>query len=131
MTIQLVDLKCCGDERGSLIALESGLNVPFDIKRVYYIFATKKNVVRGFHAHKALTQMVVAVQGACTFLLDDGKTKQSIRLNSSAQGLLIHSFVWREIFDFSEDCVLMVLADALYDENDYIRNYDDFLKEVK
>ncbi|WP_211162715.1 sugar 3,4-ketoisomerase [Alteromonas ponticola] len=131
MDIKLVQLKSCGDDRGSLIALEENANVPFNIKRVYYMFNTGKGVRRGYHAHKALKQVAIAVRGSCKFLLDDGKEKIEITLNHPAQGLLIESFIWREMFDFTEDCVLMVLADQIYDESDYIRSYDDFLKMVE
>ena len=131
MKTNLIRLQTHGDERGSLIALEEGKNIPFEIKRVYYLFDTKTGVRRGFHAHKKLKQVVVAVRGSCRFLLDDGKEKVSVLLDNPAQGLLIESFVWRERYDFSEDCVLMVLADSLYDEEDYIRDYDEFIKRVK
>ncbi|MHA3057158.1 sugar 3,4-ketoisomerase [Acinetobacter sp. ANC 4641] len=127
MQIKLLPLQTHGDERGSLIALEQDKNIPFAIKRVYYLFNTSANVRRGFHAHKELTQVVIAVRGSCRFLLDDGKEKITLFLDNPAQGLLIDSCIWREMYDFSEDCVLMVLANHLYDESDYIRNYDEFL----
>lgn len=127
MLIKLIPLQTHGDERGSLIALEQEKNIPFEIKRVYYLFNTGPNVRRGFHAHKDLTQIVIAVQGSCRFLLDDGKERISLLLDNPAQGLLIDSCIWREMYDFSEDCVLMVLANHLYDESDYIRSYDEFL----
>jgi dTDP-4-dehydrorhamnose 3,5-epimerase-like enzyme len=130
MNIETVDFIVKGDNRGSLIALEENHNVPFDVKRVYYIFSTKENIRRGFHAHKNLKQLAICVSGSCTFLLDDGMTKQYIELNAPTQGLLIEGLVWREMYNFSSDCVLMVLADAYYDENDYILEYDDFLKAV-
>lgn len=117
-----------GDERGSLIALEEGHNIPFPIKRVYYLFDTAAGMRRGLHAHKELKQVVVAVRGSCFFLLDDGSERVSVLLDNPAQGLLIDSCIWREMYDFSEDCVLMVLANSLYDESDYIRNYDEFLR---
>ncbi len=120
-----------GDNRGSLIALEENHNVPFDVKRVYYIFGTKENVRRGFHAHKNLKQLAICVSGSCTFLLDDGNQKEHINLTTPTQGLLIEGLIWREMYDFTPDCVLIVLADAYYDESDYIRDYNTFLKEVK
>ncbi|WP_439294392.1 sugar 3,4-ketoisomerase [Lonepinella sp. BR2882] len=129
--MQLIPLQILGDDRGSLIALEQEKNIPFDIKRVYYIFDTKQGVRRGFHAHKALQQVAIAVRGSCRFLLDDGKEKAHILLDNPAQGLLINSFVWREMYDFSDDCVLMVLASEYYDESDYIRNYDEFIQYGK
>ena len=115
-----------GDHRGSLVALEQYKNIPFEIKRVYYIFGTKENVRRGFHAHKTLKQVAICVKGTCSFLLDNGEDKVECRLESPTTGLFIGEMIWHEMYDFSEDCVLMVLADDLYDENDYIREYIDF-----
>lgn len=128
--IQWIHFPPLGDERGSLVALETGKTVPFDIKRVYYIFATQKAVARGFHAHKNLKQIVVCVTGKCRMVLDDSKVRQEIWLDSPTKGLLISDLVWREMHDFSEDCVLLVLASEHYDENDYIRDYQDFLNKV-
>lgn len=130
MQIKLIPLQAHGDDRGSLIALEEGKNIPFPIKRVYYLFNTKEGVRRGSHAHKALKQVAIAVRGSCRFVLDDGNERVEVLLDNPAQGLLIESFMWREMYDFSEDCVLMVLADQLYDESDYIRDYGLFNAEV-
>lgn len=127
---ELLDFKIMGDERGSLIALEENHNVPFDVKRVYYIFGTKVDVHRGKHAHRNLRQLAICVCGSCKFLLDNGKDQVHIELNTPTQGLLIEGIMWREMYEFSDDCVLMVLADNYYSEDDYIRNYEDFLKEV-
>lgn len=127
----MVALQDYSDDRGFLVALEDQKEVPFAIRRIYYIFGTKESVQRGFHAHQNLTQLVVAVRGKCTFVLDDGMERQEIVLNNPAQGMLIESMIWREMHDFSEDCVLMVLADSHYDESDYIRNYDSFIERVK
>lgn len=131
MNIKLIPLQTHGDERGSLVALEEGNNIPFPIKRVYYMFKTKEGVRRGFHAHKQLKQVAIAVRGSCRFVLDDGKERIEILLDNPAQGLLIESFMWREMYEFSDDCVLMVLADQHYDESDYVRDYSDFLKKTK
>ena len=131
MNIKIIDFTVMGDDRGSLIALEENHNVPFDVKRVYYIFDTQKDVRRGYHAHKDLKQLAICLRGSCKFLLDDGVKKQNITLDSPQYGLLIEGLVWREMYDFSEDCVLVVLADNYYDEADYIRDYDTFLKELK
>lgn len=131
MKKELIDFRINGDDRGSLIALEENSNVPFDVKRVYYIFNTKDKVRRGFHAHKDLKQLAICVSGSCKFLLDDGKEKETVELNSPEQGLLLEGLIWREMFDFSKDCVLMVLADAYYDANDYIKDYKVFLKMSK
>jgi len=128
MDIKFIKLQSFGDERGSLVALEQGRNIPFEIKRIYYLFDTKRNVKRGLHAHKNLKQVVIALKGQCTFVLDDGTERIEVALCNPEQGLLLESFVWREMYDFSEDCVLMVLASDYYDEADYIRNYEEFLK---
>lgn len=131
MKIDLVQLSIHDDQRGSLIAIEKNNGIKFDIKRVYYIYDTKKGVRRGFHAHKKLKQLLVTVKGSCKVLLDNGKNKEVVLLNSPTKGLVIESMIWREMFDFSEDCVLMVLADHIYDESDYIRDYEKFVEEVK
>ncbi len=130
MDIKLIQLQSHGDDRGSLVSLEEQKNIPFPIKRVYYVFNTKDKVRRGFHAHKKLKQLAIVVKGSCRFLLDDGNEKIEVLLDNPAQGLYIESFVWREMFDFSEDCVLMVLADSVYDEADYVRDYEEFTKMV-
>ncbi|GMN99929.1 sugar 3,4-ketoisomerase [Parageobacillus thermoglucosidasius] len=130
MDIRFIDFKIMGDERGSLISLEQNKNIPFEIKRVYYIFNTKKGVRRGFHAHKKLKQVLIAVKGSCKIHLDDGFDTKEIVLDNPSKGLYLDSLVWREMYDFSDDCVLLVLASEFYTEEDYIRNYDDFKKHV-
>lgn len=127
---KLINFKTLGDNRGALIALEENYNTPFEIKRVYYIFDTKKGVRRGYHAHLGLKQIAICVKGSCIFVLDDGKSKEEVILNSPNQGLLIEGLIWREMYDFSSDCVLLVLASEHYEEDDYIREYDKFLEEV-
>ena len=131
LNYKIIEFKDLGDNRGSLISLEENANIPFAIKRVYYIFGTKDKIRRGFHAHKKLKQMAICVNGSCKFLLDNGKKKENILLDSPEKGLVIEDMLWREMYDFSSDCVLMVLADDYYDESDYIRDYDKFLKEVE
>jgi len=129
--IKIISFKSLGDERGSLVALEGNKNVPFDIKRVYCLFGTKEGVSRGFHAHRNLKQIAVCVTGSCRFVLDDGKQKEEVILDGAAKGLLIEDLIWREMYDFSHDCVLVVLASEYYDESDYIRDYSEFIKEIK
>lgn len=131
MEIKIVKLEEHGDYRGTLIALEQMINVPFDIKRVYYMYNAVPGVRRGFHAHKQLKQILVCVKGSCKILLDDGTEKVEVSLDEPNKGLIIESHLWREMFDFSDDAVLMVLASELYDESDYIRNYDEFLEYIK
>lgn len=125
-TTQPVDLEIFGDHRGSLVSLEKGAKLPFEFKRVYYIFGTLPDVSRGFHAHKQLRQLAVCVSGSCRMLMDNGVTREEILLDSPTKGVLINNLVWREMHDFSEDCVLVVLASHEYDEADYIRDYDEF-----
>lgn len=129
--VRHVDFRIIGDHRGSLVAIEGGGNIPFDIKRVYYIFNTKSDVGRGYHAHKHLQQIAICLKGQCRMIVDDGSTRESILLDHPSKGLLISNLIWREMHDFSDDCVLMVLASARYDEADYIRNYESFLLEAQ
>ena len=131
MNYKLIDMKIFGDERGKLVSLEGNKNIPFDIKRVYYIFDTLPDQVRGKHAHKDLEQIIVAMDGSCEFVLDDGKERKSIWLNRPDVGLYIGNNIWREMQNFSYGCKLMVLASKHYDEKEYIRNYDEFLKVVQ
>ena len=124
--IKWIEFPSLGDDRGSLVALEGTKTVPFDIKRVYYIFDTKKGVSRGFHAHKNLEQVAICVRGSCRMVLDDGTNRVDAILDSPIKGIYIGNLVWREMHEFSEDCVLLVLASEHYDESDYIRDYQDF-----
>ncbi|MBR9868187.1 MAG: WxcM-like domain-containing protein [Oceanospirillales bacterium] len=130
--VKWIDFQSLGDKRGSLVAVEIGMDkaVPFDIKRIYYIYRTMESVSRGYHAHKNLKQVAICVAGRCRMVLDDGKKRVEVWLDSPTKGLLIEDMVWREMHDFSEDCVLLVLASEHYDESDYIRNYERFRREV-
>jgi hypothetical protein len=112
---------------GALVALEGGRTIPFDIKRVYYLYKLAPHLRRGMHAHKSLKQVIICVAGQCRISLDNGKAREQVYLDNPSRGLVLEHVVWREMFDFSHDCVLLVLASELYDEADYIRNYDDFL----
>jgi dTDP-4-dehydrorhamnose 3,5-epimerase-like enzyme len=129
--IRLINFPPLGDDRGSLVALEANKTVPFDVKRVYYIFGTQAGVSRGFHAHRALQQVVVCVTGKCRMVLDDGQVREDVWLDSPTKGVLIGDLIWREMHDFSTDCVLLVLASELYDESDYIRSYNEFKQAMK
>jgi dTDP-4-dehydrorhamnose 3,5-epimerase-like enzyme len=128
--LQLVDIPQRGDTRGGLSVVELGDVLPFPIRRVYWIHGTKPGVSRGFHAHKKLRQFCVCVAGSVRLSLFDGHREESIVLDSLAKGLLIGPSLWREMHDFSPDCVLMVFADAEYDEADYIRDRDQFISYV-
>jgi dTDP-4-dehydrorhamnose 3,5-epimerase-like enzyme len=128
--LKFVNFPPLGDDRGSLVALEANNTVPFDIKRVYYIFGTQAGVSRGFHAHRNLKQVAVCVTGKCRMIIDNGKERVETWLDSPTKGLLINDLVWREMHDFSDDCVLLVLASEHYDESDYIRDYEFFLNII-
>lgn len=124
--VELINFKILGDERGSLISLENSINIGFDIKRIYYIYNTKKNISRGFHAHKKLKQLLIAVSGSVDIYCEYQNKKQTYLLNSPNIGLVLEGPVWRIMQNFSDNAVLVVLADDFYDENDYIREYESF-----
>jgi len=129
--VEIIDLPNLGDERGGLVSIEANKNIPFKIRRTYYIYNTKKGISRGFHAHKNLSQVLIAVKGNCIIKLDNGVEQKEVILDSPDKGLLIENLIWREMHNFSDDCVLLVLASEHYDESDYIRNYNEFLKMVR
>ena len=120
-----------GDSRGQLVALEELKDIPFKIKRVYYMYETGEGVRRGLHAHRSLEQILICIHGSCKVLLDDGIEKKIVPLERPYEGLYVSNNMWREMFDFSSDTVLLVLASELYDEADYIRDYDEFLSSVR
>ncbi len=124
---EIINFPIHGDQAGKLVALEKGHDFPFEIKRVYYIWDTNNNSVRGKHAHKALEQVVICISGSCDFILDNAKEKTTVHLNTPSQGLYIKQHIWREFTNFSDNCVVVVLASEHYNENDYIRDYNDFL----
>lgn len=115
------------DRKGNLSVVANNGNIPFEIKRVYYLYDVPGGESRGGHAHKNLYQLIVAASGAFSVTLDDGKEKRTIILNRPYQGLLVVPGIWGELNDFSSGAVCLVLASEKYDENDYIRNYDEFI----
>lgn len=119
-----------GDDRGQLIALEEFKDIPFAIKRVYYMYDTTRNVRRGCHAHKSLEQILICLHGKCKILLDSGEEKKVVLLERPYEGVYVANNMWREMYDFSEDAVLLVLASDFYKEEDYIRDYSEFLKFI-
>ena len=120
-----------GDDRGQLVAIEAMKDLPFEVKRVYYIYDTLPGVRRGFHAHKNLQQILLCVNGSCKIHLDDGQDTAEVVLDKPNEGLYISNNMWREMYDFVPGTVLLVLASEYYDEADYIRNYDAFIKMVR
>ncbi len=127
--LRWIEFESLGDERGGLVALELGIGktIPFDVRRVYYIHQTGQGVSRGFHAHRNLQQVAVCVSGSCRIVLDDGSKREEAWLDSPLKGLVIGNLTWRELHDFSPDCIVLVLASEHHDESDYIRSYDEFL----
>lgn len=126
----LSEQKVLGDERGQLVAIESGVNIPFEVKRVFFIYGTQPNVSRGQHSHLKTKQYLLAVRGSCKVTLDDGQEKKTFLLDRPDVGLFQDAMIWGSMHDFSSDCVLLVLANEHYDERDYIRSYQDFQRLV-
>lgn len=129
--VKLVDFDVHGNKSGYLIALESlSEQIPFEVKRVYYIFGVNDNSVRGKHAHYQLKQLLICVNGSIDITVEDGKTKELFRLDNPSKGLYIEGFIWREMKNFSQNAVLVVLASEHYSEADYVRDYEKFKREV-
>lgn len=131
MEVKTITFPLHGDERGRLVAVESINDVPFEIKRVYYITAADKDIRRGYHAHKKLKQVLICPRGSCTILLDDGFEKTNVVLDKPNLGLVIDKVMWREMYNFSDDAVLLVLVSEFYTEDDYIRDYEEFLRYIR
>ncbi|MBF6595768.1 MAG: WxcM-like domain-containing protein [Thermaceae bacterium] len=127
---RIINLPKIGDPRGNLTFIEGQKHIPFEIKRVYYLYDVPGGESRGGHAHYKLEQLVIAASGSFDMILDDGKQKQRFHLNRSYYGLYIPKMLWREMDNFSSSSVCLVLASMMYDESDYIRNYDEFIRVV-
>lgn len=121
-----------GDERGNLVVAEgSGMDIPFDIKRVFYMYGSDREVIRGKHANRVSEFVLINVSGTSKVKVDNGYESKIIELNRPRMGLYIETMVWKDMFDFSEDSVLLVLANTHYDGSEYIRDYEAFIREVK
>jgi dTDP-4-dehydrorhamnose 3,5-epimerase-like enzyme len=127
----IIELPVNHREKGNLTVIENGENIPFDVHRVYYLYDVPAGESRGGHAHKKLKQLIVAASGSFNVVLSDGNIKRTVTLNRPFNGLLVVPGIWRELDDFSSGSVCLVLASTKYDENDYIREYEDFLKWKK
>ena len=123
----IVELDKHHHEKGNITVVENGVSVPFGIKRVYYLYDVPGGESRGGHAHKDLYQLIVAASGSFTVTLDDGKVKRTFLLNRPYQALMVVPGIWRTLDDFSSGSVCLVLASECYTEDDYIRNYDEFI----
>lgn len=128
---RIVDLPKITDPRGNLSFIEGKKHVPFDIKRVYYLYDVPGGADRGGHSHKELEQMIIAISGSFDIIIDDGFEKKQFHMNRSYYGLYVCPMIWREITNFSSGSVCIVLASTFYDESDYIRDYHEFLQEVR
>lgn len=127
----LIRFKRIIDEYGHLTPIEEKMDIPFEIKRVYYISKVGQGVTRGFHSHRKLHQVLICLNGSVKIRLKNPESEEVIELNEPSLGLYIGPYIWREMFDFTEGSVLLVLASEHYDEDDYIRNYDCYLEEAK
>lgn len=119
-----------GDERGKLVVVEGAMDIPFEIKRVFYIYGSDSSVIRGQHANRNSEFVLINVSGSSKVRVDNGFEEEIIELNRPRMGLYLPTMVWKDMYDFSEDSVLLVLANTHYDGNEYIRDYDEYLKEV-
>jgi len=128
---RIIELPKITDPRGNLTFIEQNRHVPFEIKRVYYLYDVPGGGERGGHAHRALHEFLIAMSGSFDVILDDGSERTRIQLNRSYYGLHIRPFIWRELENFSSGSVCMVLASDFYDESDYFRDYDQFLRELE
>ena len=127
----LIKFKDITDKYGHLTPIEAKIDIPFEIKRIYYITRVDQGITRGFHSHRKLHQVLICLNGSIKIRVKNPNEEEIIELNDSSVGLYIGTYVWREMFDFTEGSVLLVLASEYYDEDDYIRNYDFYLEEAK
>lgn len=131
MDVRMVEFKDFGDERGGLIVVEGEKDIPFDIKRVFYIYGSDSEVVRGKHANRKTKFVLINVAGSSKIKVDDGKgNTMVVSLNRPNTGIYFSEMIWKEMYDFSPDSVLLCIASEHYDAEEYIRDYDDFIKEV-
>lgn len=126
-----IQFTCLGDKKGYLIAIEENEDIPFDIKRVFYIFDVDDEEMRGRHANRKSEFVMVALHGNCKVRVDDGKQKAVFTLSNPNEGLYLSKMVWKEMFEFSKDAVLLVLSNEKYDSEEYIRDYEEFVEEVR
>ncbi len=128
---RIINLPKFSDSRGNLSFIEGGVHVPFDIERIYYLYDVPVDSERGVHAHKKLQQLIFAINGSFDITLDDGTERKTFHLDSPSQGVCIPNMIWRELNNFSEGAVCMVLASEKYDADDYIHEYDEFIEVIK
>lgn len=127
----IINLSKIENREGNLTPVENGIDIPFDVQRVYYLYDVPGGETRGGHAHKDLQQFIVAVAGSFDVILDDGFARKTIKMNRSSYGLYVPQMIWREIVNFSTGAISLVLASLPYTEEEYLRDFDDFLKQKK
>lgn len=128
---KILNFKDLGDERGKLVVIEGNQDIPFEIKRTFYIYDSDNDVVRGQHANRESEFVLINVAGSSKVRITDGKEEIVIELNKPMMGVYMPKMVWKDMYDFSSDSVLLVLASTHYNDKEYIRNYDEYLKEIK
>ena len=127
---RIINFDDLGDERGKLVVIEGNQHIPFEIKRVFYIYDSDEEVIRGQHANRVSEFVLINVSGNSKIYIDDGKENMIVELDKPMKGIYIPQMVWKNMYDFSEDSVLLVLASTHYDRDEYIRDYDEYLKEI-
>lgn len=127
----IIEFKEFGDERGKLVAIEGGQSIPFDIKRIFYIYESDCKEVRGQHANKESEFVLINVSGSCKVRITDGFEEIIVNLNKPSYGVYIPKMIWKDMYDFSDDSVLLALASSHYNGSEYIKNYDDYLEMIK
>lgn len=129
--IRIMEFPDFGDERGNLVVVEGGVDIPFEVKRTFYIYGSDSEVIRGRHANRRSEFVMINVSGKSKVRVDNGYEKQIIELNRPRMGLYLSTMVWKDMYEFSNDSVLLVLASEHYDAEEYIRSYDDFIGEIR
>lgn len=128
--VQMIKFNQLGDDRGHLVVVEGEKDVPFDIKRIFYIYGSDTDVIRGQHANRKSEFVLINVSGTSKVKVDDGKNKKVYNLDEPHLGIFLPKMIWKDMYDFSEDSVLLVLSNEKYDASEYIRDYDEYLKEI-
>lgn len=127
---KLLSFPQLGDDRGHLVVVEGMKNIPFEIKRMFYIYGTKENVIRGQHANRKSEFVLINLAGSCKIKVDDGKNEEIITLDKAHEGIYLDKMVWKDMYDFSKESILLVLSNQSYDPEEYVRDYTEFKKEI-
>ncbi|MGL4567898.1 MAG: sugar 3,4-ketoisomerase [Fusobacteriaceae bacterium] len=127
---ELLSFPQLGDDRGHLVVVEGMKNIPFEIKRMFYIYGTKADVVRGQHANRNSEFVLINLAGSCKVMVDDGINKEILTLDKPHEGIYLNKMVWKDMYDFSSDSILLVLSNCSYDGTEYVRDYKDFKQEI-